>query len=85
MGLDGTRDKPFKLLDHACGTGVVGHLLRASITPEVLEQSSVLSAVKAPDMVELVKDRQAREGWINSEARVLDAQVWWWWFWLTSP
>ncbi|KAL8343820.1 hypothetical protein RB601_004368 [Gaeumannomyces tritici] len=74
MGLDSTRDKPFKLLDHACGAGVVGHLLRTSIAPEVLEKSSVLSADMAPGMVELVKDRQIREGWINSEARVLDAQ-----------
>ncbi|KAL8377941.1 hypothetical protein RB595_008566 [Gaeumannomyces hyphopodioides] len=74
MGLDSTRDKPFRLLDHACGAGVVGNLLHASVAPEVLEKSSILSADLAPGMVELVKDRQVREGWINSEAQVLDAQ-----------
>jgi hypothetical protein len=74
IGLD-TMQKPFKLLDNGAGLGVVAAEVQKMVDKDVLAQSSVISADFSESTVELVRGRIEKEGWVNTEARVVDAQV----------
>lgn len=75
-GLDGrSTTEPFALLDNGCGLGVVAPLLQRTIRPDVLRASTVVCGDYAEKLVEIVQRRIAREGWVSTEARVIDAQV----------
>ena len=67
--------KPFTLLDNGCGFGVVAPLLQRSVDPDVLSRSKIVSADYSEKLVEFVRRRIEREGWVSTEAKVLDAQV----------
>lgn len=73
-GFDAVK-KPFKLLDNAAGLGVVAAEVQKTINKDVLAQSRIISADFSEPTVEVVKSRIEREGWANTEARVVDAQV----------
>ncbi|KAK4096095.1 S-adenosyl-L-methionine-dependent methyltransferase [Parathielavia hyrcaniae] len=74
MGLDENTSTAFRLLENACGAGVVAPILQQIIKPEVLQQSSILCGDFSEPMVELVKKRMGSEGWLNAEATKVDAQ-----------
>ncbi|KAJ4412527.1 hypothetical protein N0V82_008752 [Gnomoniopsis sp. IMI 355080] len=74
IGLGASTTEPFTLLDHGCGLGVVAPVLMETVPRDVLERSSVVSADLSEKLVESVQARSEREGWVNCEARVVDAQ-----------
>lgn len=75
IGLDETATAPFHLVDLGCGMGVVGPLLSETVPKSVLEKSKVLCADASEVLVDGVRRRIQKEGWIGMEARVVDAQV----------
>lgn len=74
IGLDKTTE-PFKLLDNGAGLGVVAAEIQKTVNKDVLAQSSIISADFSESTVEFVKTRIEQEGWVNTEAKVVDAQV----------
>lgn len=75
IGLDENTTKPFRLVDNGCGSGVVAANLQRLIRPDVMKESSVLCGDFPETMVELVKERIESEGWVNTTAERIDAQV----------
>ncbi len=75
MGLGEDTTTPFKLLENACGAGVVAPLLQQIIKPDVLKQSSILCGDFSDQAVELAKKRIETGGWVNTKAATVDAQV----------
>lgn len=71
----GTTPEPYRLLEQGCGMGVVAPLLHETVPREVQEKSSVLCGDFSAPLVEAVKGRITKEGWVNCEAQVVDAQV----------
>jgi len=75
MGLGKDTSAPFRLLENACGAGVVAPLLQRIIKPEVLKLSSILCGDFSDQVVELAKKRIESEGWVNTQATKVDGQV----------
>jgi ubiquinone/menaquinone biosynthesis C-methylase UbiE len=75
VGLNKDTSTPFKLIDCACGAGVVASEVQSMIKPDVLQQSSILACDFSEQMVGITQRRIAREGWVNTEAKQIDAQV----------
>ncbi|KUI74009.1 Aklanonic acid methyltransferase DnrC [Cytospora mali] len=65
---------PFNLLEQGCGMGVVAPLLNETVPKEILERSSVMCGDVSGPMIDVVKKRIEKEGWINTRAEVVDAQ-----------
>lgn len=74
-GLGSGTTQPYRLLEQGCGMGVVAPLLHEAVPGKVRERSSVLCADFSAPLVEAVKGRITKEGWVNCEAQVVDAQV----------
>ncbi|KAL1860379.1 hypothetical protein Daus18300_009292 [Diaporthe australafricana] len=66
--------EPFRLLEQGCGMGVVAPLLHETVPRDVQDRSSVLCGDFSKPLVELVKGRIEKEGWVNCDAQVVDAQ-----------
>jgi len=66
---------PFTLLDEGCGLGVVAGCLQDTVSKDVLARSSMVSSDYSRALVGFVQNRIQKKGWINTEAKVLDAQV----------
>lgn len=75
IGLKGKVTEPVKLLDSACGAGVVTQEVQAALPDEILRLSSFTCSDSSPAMVDVVKKRIVNEKWVNAEAKVLDAMV----------
>ncbi len=77
VGLSPATKEAVRVLDTACGTGVFMQELQGEdgLPKDVISKSSFLAPDNAQGMVDLVRKRIADEGWVNAEARVLDAQV----------
>jgi ubiquinone/menaquinone biosynthesis C-methylase UbiE len=75
MGFDGNDTASFKLLDHACGVGMVAKQLHELVSRDIIKKSSILCADFSESMVDMCKQRGPLEGWVNTEAVVMDAQV----------
>lgn len=75
IGLDETTTTPFKLLEIGCGMGVLAPNLNQTVPKNVMEKSSVLCTDFSEALVTTVKRRIENEGWVNTDARVVDAQV----------
>ena len=75
MGLGEDTTAPFKLLENACGAGVVAPLLQQIIKPGILRQSSILCGDFSDQAVDLAKKRIEGEGWVSTKATKVDAQV----------
>lgn len=77
MGLGEGTTEPFALLDGACGSGVVTQEVQRTVPRAVLEGSSIVASDSSEALVDLVRTRVEAEGWVNTEAKVLDAMVSW--------
>ena len=75
IGLCEGATEPFKLLDNGAGLGVVDAEIQKRMDRQVLSRSSIISADFSEPMVGLVKKKIEKEGWLNTEAQVVDAQV----------
>lgn len=75
VGLGAGTTEPYRLLEQGCGLGVVAPLLHEAVPREVQDKSSVLCGDFSAPLVEAVKGRIAKEGWVNCEAQVVDATV----------
>jgi ubiquinone/menaquinone biosynthesis C-methylase UbiE len=73
--LDKATVESFKLLDNGAGFGIVAAEIQRTVNRQTLLESSIISADFSESAVEFVKRRIESEGWINTEARVVDAQV----------
>lgn len=73
IGLKGKVTEPVRLLDSACGAGVVTQEVQAALSDAILGQSSFTCADSSPAMVDVVRKRIVNEKWVNAEAKVLDA------------
>ncbi|AEO60937.1 methyltransferase-like protein [Thermothelomyces thermophilus ATCC 42464] len=74
MGLGEHTSTPFKLFENACGVGVVAPLLQQLIKPDVLKSSSILCGDFSEQVVEVARQRNESEGWVNTEVRKIDGQ-----------
>ncbi|KAJ0124482.1 Aklanonic acid methyltransferase DnrC [Diaporthe amygdali] len=74
VGLGAGTTEPYRLLEQGCGMGVVAPLLHETVPRGVQEKSSVVCGDFSGPLVEAVKGRMGREGWVNCEAKVVDAQ-----------
>lgn len=75
VGLGAGTTEPYRLLEQGCGLGVVAPLLHETVPREVQQKSSVLCGDFSAPLVEAVKGRMAKQGWVNCEAQVVDATV----------
>ncbi|KAI1373994.1 S-adenosyl-L-methionine-dependent methyltransferase [Hypoxylon crocopeplum] len=73
-GLDESTNKPFTLLDNACGTGPIAAHLQDHVNKEVLSESKIFCADVNGNLVDILKRRVAKYGWTNVETTVVDAQ-----------
>ncbi|KAF4946399.1 hypothetical protein FGADI_11224 [Fusarium gaditjirri] len=73
MGISGETSTPVKLLDNACGSGVLTHAVQQALPKHILEKSSFLCADASDGMVSVAKKRLGTEGWVNTEVKKLDA------------
>lgn len=75
MGLTADRREPVMLLDNAAGAGVMAQEVNATLPRVTLQAGSILATDFSESLVQIMQDRIKNEGWINTEARVADAQV----------
>lgn len=75
IGLNTETSEPFKLFDSGCGAGVVASEVHRLIKPEVLQKSSILCGDYSEQVIGLVQKRIDQEGWVNTQAKKVDAQV----------
>ncbi|KAK2046372.1 methyltransferase domain-containing protein [Colletotrichum somersetense] len=73
MGLGAETDEPIAFLDSACGAGPGAQELYKAVPRQVLEKSEILCGDESPMMIDLVKKRIKDEGWVGTQARVIDA------------
>lgn len=66
---------PVKFLDNACGSGVLTQEVQKVLSRDVVQKSTFLCADNAEGMVNLVRKRVDMEGWVNVEAKTLNAMV----------
>ncbi|KAJ6782889.1 hypothetical protein PWT90_09922 [Aphanocladium album] len=74
MGLTADRREPVKLLDNAAGAGVMAQELNRTLPRVTLQAGSILATDFSESLVQIMQDRIKAEGWINTEARIADAQ-----------
>ncbi|KAH8640612.1 hypothetical protein IG631_03553 [Alternaria alternata] len=63
------------VLDFACGTGVVVQKLYDTIPKERWGQLKVLGADISPPMLEYLKARGEKQGWMGLETKIVDGNV----------
>lgn len=76
-GLAESNSKPFALLDNACGTGPIVAHLQDNLDKKLLSESKIVCADFNGIIVDILKRRAVKYGWVNVEAAVGDAQVRW--------
>lgn len=72
---EATVGESLQLLDLACGSGVIIQEAQEILPTDVLKSSRFLATDTSKALVELVNKRIGAEGWVNTNARVLDAMV----------
>lgn len=70
----GTNKQPLVVFDNACGLGIVSSYLNSTLPEEVKRNWTLTCGDVTELMVEYTKLRSEREGWVNAEAKVVDAQ-----------
>ncbi len=75
MGLTADRTAPVTLLDNAAGAGVMAQEVNKVLPRMTLQAGSILATDFSEASVGIMQERIKTEGWINTEARVADAQV----------
>ncbi|KAK9776738.1 putative S-adenosyl-L-methionine-dependent methyltransferase [Seiridium cardinale] len=73
-GIDALTTKPLKLLDNACGTGVVGSQLQRIVNKSVLGRSSILCGDVNQSFLNILRRRVHKEDWISIKVETIDAQ-----------
>ncbi|BCR96419.1 gliotoxin thiomethyltransferase [Aspergillus luchuensis] len=66
--------QPLVVFDNACGLGIVSSYLNSTLPEEVKRNWTLTCGDVTELMVEYTKLRSEREGWVNAEAKVVDAQ-----------
>ncbi|KAJ3493084.1 hypothetical protein NLG97_g4969 [Lecanicillium saksenae] len=74
MGLTTDRREPVRLLDNAAGAGVMSQEVQRTLPRVTLQAGSILATDFSEALVKIMEDRIKTEGWINTEARIADAQ-----------
>ena len=69
--LGSTGTKPLVILDDACGTGVISHVLQTQAKERIAE---LVCADLSPAMIEYVNKRIIKEDWKSTTTQVADAQ-----------
>ncbi|EHA22761.1 hypothetical protein CBS63078_24 [Aspergillus niger] len=67
-------NKPMAVFDNACGLGIVSSYLNSTLPEDVKRHWTLTCGDITELMVEYTKLRIEREGWVNAEAKVVDAQ-----------
>ncbi|KAL8778936.1 MAG: hypothetical protein Q9213_007171, partial [Squamulea squamosa] len=62
------------ILDNACGTGVVAAALHEMVPAETRGRMKLTLGDFSERMLAVAKERCEREGWVDTEARIVDAQ-----------
>jgi ubiquinone/menaquinone biosynthesis C-methylase UbiE len=62
-----------KVIDIACGSGPMAEVFVENVSKD--SGASLLATDFAKGMVDVVKEKAARNGWANVEAKVMDAMV----------
>ncbi|PYH74586.1 gliotoxin thiomethyltransferase [Aspergillus vadensis CBS 113365] len=71
---DNNKKQPLVVFDNACGLGVVSSYLNSTLPEEVKRHWTLTCGDVTELMVEYTKLRSEKEGWVNAEAKVVDAQ-----------
>lgn len=68
---------PVKVLDNACGTGVISELVyqRLANRGAASDNLTLVATDLGPAMVEAVQAKISKNGWKNASAQVMDMQV----------
>ncbi|KAM3513326.1 hypothetical protein MY11210_003010 [Beauveria gryllotalpidicola] len=74
MGLTADRTAPVTLLDNAAGAGVMAQEVNKTLQRTTLQAGSILATDMSESLAGIMQERIKTEGWINTEARVADAQ-----------
>lgn len=74
MDANANPEKPLVVLDNACGTGVVSSLLHQQLNEKVQENWHLTCGDISEAMLEYTRGRLQREGWQNTEVKIVDAQ-----------
>ncbi|RDH27315.1 S-adenosyl-L-methionine-dependent methyltransferase [Aspergillus welwitschiae] len=67
-------NKPMAVFDNACGLGIVSSYLNSTLPEDIKRHWTLTCGDITKLMVEYTKLRIEREGWVNAEAKVVDAQ-----------
>lgn len=73
-GLIGSTLRPLKVLDLACGTGVVSDDLHELLDSQLEDNWELTCGDISTELTGHVKHKIVEKGWKNSSARVMDAQ-----------
>ncbi|GIJ83240.1 hypothetical protein Asppvi_002059 [Aspergillus pseudoviridinutans] len=74
LGLPKTTQRPLVVLDLACATGVIADVLHATLASEALESWKLTCGDISAELASHVKRKISEHGWLNTSARVMDAQ-----------
>lgn len=73
--LDPSTHSQLIILDNACGTGVVAAAVHDLLDSSTKKRMKLTCGDFAEPMLQAVKERIEENGWVNTEARLVDAQV----------
>ncbi|KAJ5758732.1 hypothetical protein N7520_005888, partial [Penicillium odoratum] len=68
------RDRPFVVLDNACGTGVISSILQHELDDQVKAKWQLTCGDLSDGMLEYTRRRMESERWLNTEVKTVDAQ-----------
>lgn len=72
------KDEPLRILDHACGMGIVAALLYevgGIVDRDDASSTEIVCGDISPNMVDAAKQRLEKGGWKGYSVQTLDAQV----------
>jgi SAM-dependent methyltransferase len=75
-GSSGAAVKELKILDNACGSGIVTAELMKVLSEKQKGRLEVVCGDVQQGMVDYVKERVDKGGWTGVEVKLVDAQVW---------
>lgn len=73
--LDASVFSQLTILDSACGTGVVAAAVHASLDVSTKKRMKLTCGDFSEPMLQAVRERIQENGWTNTEARLVNAQV----------
>ncbi|KAK1139294.1 hypothetical protein N8T08_001140 [Aspergillus melleus] len=73
-GVTESTKKPLVILDNACGTGIIARFLRQKVDGETQKSWRLTCGDFSEMMIEVTKVTIETEGWVNAEAKLVNAQ-----------